>query len=132
MDPVVHFEMPAEDRDRMATFYATAFGWQTEMLGPEMGGYTVVTTTELDENNRPKSAGAINGGFFLKTRDPASHAPSVVIAVQDIHRSMSEVEKAGGKVVGAPNEIPGVGLYGTFYDTEGNRVSMLQPLMSNS
>jgi uncharacterized protein len=128
VDPVVHFEMPAEDRERMAKFYETAFGWQTEALGPEMGSYTVVRTTESDESNRPKSAGAINGGFFLKTDDPASHAPSVVIAVADIHRSMGEVERAGGKVAGAPSEIPGVGSYGTFYDTEGNRVSMLQPL----
>jgi len=128
MDPVVHFEMPAEDRERMATFYATTFGWQAEVLGPEMGSYTVVTTTETDASNRPKVAGAINGGFFLKTSDPASHAPSVVIAVQDIQKSMAEVEKAGGKVAGGPHEIPGVGLYGTFYDTEGNRVSMLQPL----
>jgi predicted enzyme related to lactoylglutathione lyase len=35
MDPVVHFEMPAEDRKRMADFYTKAFGWQTQMLGPD-------------------------------------------------------------------------------------------------
>jgi len=29
MDPVVHFEMPAEDRKRMSGFYTKAFGWQT-------------------------------------------------------------------------------------------------------
>jgi hypothetical protein len=28
MDPVVHFELPAEDRERMAAFYTSAFGWQ--------------------------------------------------------------------------------------------------------
>ena len=33
MNPVVHFEMPAEDRNRMAKFYAGVFGWRTEMLG---------------------------------------------------------------------------------------------------
>ena len=37
MDPVVHFEMPFEDRERMAKFYRSAFGWQTQMLGEEMG-----------------------------------------------------------------------------------------------
>jgi len=127
MDPVVHFELPAEDRERMAAFYASAFGWQTELLGPEMGNYTVVTTTELD-GGRPTTPGAINGGFFLKTSDPASHAPSVVIAVQDIHASLHAVEQAGGTVAGPPREIPGVGLYGSFHDSEGNRLSLLQPL----
>ena len=32
MDPVVHFEMPAEDRKRMADFYTRVFGWKTEMF----------------------------------------------------------------------------------------------------
>jgi predicted enzyme related to lactoylglutathione lyase len=32
-------------------------------------------------------------------------------------------------VLGAPMEIPGVGHYVSFTDTEGNRVSMLQPIL---
>jgi uncharacterized protein len=127
MDPVVHFELPAGDRERMAAFYAAAFGWQTELLGPEMGNYTVVTTTESD-GRRPTTPGAINGGFFLRTGDPASHAPSVVIAVRDINASLSAIEQAGGTVAGPPQEIPGVGLYGSFHDSEGNRLGVLQPL----
>jgi len=31
-------------------------------------------------------------------------------------------------VLGEPMQIPGVGQYVSFMDTEGNRVSMLQPL----
>ena len=49
MNPVVHFEMPAEDRNRMASFYTKAFGWRTQMLGEDMGNYVIATTTELDE-----------------------------------------------------------------------------------
>lgn len=126
MNPVVHFEMPAKDRKRMADFYTRAFGWQTKQLGAEMGGYVVVTTTDSDENG-PKQPGAINGGFFQKTDDQPSQCPSVVIAVDDIKGHVKKVEAAGGKVMGEPAEIPGVGLYVTFFDTEGNRVSMLQP-----
>ncbi len=29
INPVVHFEMPAEDSKRMADFYSKVFGWQT-------------------------------------------------------------------------------------------------------
>ena len=49
MNPVVHFEMPAEDRKRMSDFYSKVFGWQTQMMGSEMSEYVVVTTTEIDE-----------------------------------------------------------------------------------
>ncbi len=92
MNLVVHFEMPAGDRNRMAKFYAKVFGWETEMLGPEMGDYVVVTTTESDENG-PKRPGAVKGGFYLRQKDmPAPH-PSIVIAVDDIRTSMRQSQK---------------------------------------
>jgi len=59
--------------------------------------------------------------------------PTVVIAVEDIHASMKDVEKAGGKIIGGghkagePDDIPGVGLYIAISDSEGNRIGMLQP-----
>ncbi len=127
MNPVVHFEMPAEDRNRMAKFYTKAFGWQTQMLGPEMNEYVLVTTTEPGENGRPKDPGAINGGFYKKSADMPAQYPSIVIAVGDIKEAMKKVTEAGGKVLGEPMEIPGYGLYISFFDTEGNRVSMMQP-----
>jgi predicted enzyme related to lactoylglutathione lyase len=126
MNPVVHFEMPAENRQRMADFYSKTFGWQTQMLGQDMGNYVVATTTESDEKG-PKKPGAINGGFFTKTADMPAQYPSVVVAVDDIKESMKKVAQAGGKVLGEPMKIPGIGQYVSFFDTEGNRVSMLQP-----
>ena len=127
MNPVVHFEMPYADGKRMAAFYTKAFGWQTQMLGPDMGGYVTVATTESDDNG-PKKPGAINGGFFPKKEDFPAQYPSVVIAVDDIKESMKNVKSAGGKILGDPMDIPGIGRYVSFFDTEGNRVSMLQPL----
>jgi uncharacterized protein len=130
MNPVVHFEMPAEDRKRMADFYSKVFGWKAQLMGPEMGEYVVVTTTETDETTgRPKNPGAINGGFYPKKADWPAQVPSVVIGVDDIQAAMKDVTAAGGKVLGDPMEIPGVGQYVSFFDTEGNRVSLLQPKM---
>jgi uncharacterized protein len=127
MNPVVHFEMPAEDRKRMADFYTKVFGWKTEQLGEDMGNYVLATTTDSDEKGRPKRPGAINGGFFQKTDDKPAQYPSVVIAVDDIREHIKKVERAGGKVLGEPWDIPGIGLYVSFFDTEGNRVGMIQP-----
>jgi predicted enzyme related to lactoylglutathione lyase len=130
MNSVVHFEMPYSNRERMAKFYELAFGWQTQMLGADMGNYVLATTIETDENG-PRKPGAINGGFYPKKPDwPAQH-PSIVIAVDDIKESIRSVIDAGGKVLGEPMEIPGVGQYVSFTDTEGNRVSMLQAIPRN-
>ena len=126
MNPVVHFEMPYDNQTRMAKFYESAFGWQMQLLGEDMGNYVVATTTDT-KDSRPTTPGTINGGFFPKKPDwPAQH-PSVVIAVDDVKQAMAKVTKAGGKVLGEPMEIPGVGQYVSFVDTEANRVSMLQP-----
>lgn len=136
MDPVVHFEMPAEDKNRMIKFYETVFGWRMRQLGPEMGSYVLATTTEVDEQQMPKTAGAINGGLYEKTK--ADQATRLTIAVKDIREAMKNIEASGGKAIGGmqksgePDEIPGVGLYATFIDTEGNVVSMLQPHPRNA
>ena len=67
MNPVVHFEMPYEDRDRMVQFYEVVFGWRTQKLGPEMGNYVLVTTSE-DDVKPDAPRGVINGGFWEKRR----------------------------------------------------------------
>lgn len=127
MDPVVHFEMPYRDSERAVRFYAQAFGWQMEKLGPEMGDYVLATTATADA--KPGApAGAINGGLFPFRADwPAQH-PAVVIGVADMRAAMARVTTAGGQVLGEPMTIPGVGDYVAFTDTEGNRHAMLQPL----
>lgn len=127
MDSVVHFEMPYDNRERMAKFYSSTFGWQTQMLGADMGEYVLATTTESGQSG-PTKPGAINGGFYARHPDWPAQFPSIVIAVQDIKAAMRKVTDAGGKVLGEPMTIPGVGQYVSFFDTEGNRVSMLEPL----
>jgi predicted enzyme related to lactoylglutathione lyase len=130
MNPVVHFEIPYENPQRMAKFYHDAFDWQTRALGAESGNYVLATTTESDDVG-PKQPGAINGGFFPKRKDWPQQHPSVVIAVNDIRQSMQKVVRAGGKVLGEPMEIPNIGQYVSFDDSEGNRVAMLQPTPEN-
>lgn len=136
-DPVVHFEMGYKDRARMVKFYETVFGWETEQMGPDMGNYVVAHTAVTDDKGMVQTPGAINGGFYQKTDDPLSQAPSVVVSVDDIQAAMKAVVAAGGKILGAmgqdgqhtdePQMIPGVGLWISAMDTEDNRFSILQP-----
>lgn len=124
---VVHFEMPTKDRKRVSEFYSKAFGWEMQQLGPEMGNYIMAQTTETGENGMPKNPGAINGGFFEYKNDEENRVPHLVIAVDNIEESRADVEKAGGKITSEKMDIPGIGLYYSFKDSEGNIVGMLQP-----
>lgn len=135
MDSVVHFELPAGDSARSADFYSKVFGWKTILLGPEMGNYTLAQTGPTDEKGMPEKSGCINGGIFQKTKP--EQGVSVVISVEDLQASIQKIKDAGGTILGGgnpnkkspeePDDIPGIGLYVAFVDTEGNRMGMLQP-----
>lgn len=125
--PVVHFEMPYKDAKRVAKFYEDVFDWKMIGQGKQMGDYILAQTADTDEKGMVKGGG-INGGLYDISKSKYK-TPSFVISVEDIHQAMEAIKKAGGKVISKPSEIPGVGMWAVFKDTEGNRVSILQPKM---
>lgn len=130
MNPVVHFEMPSVDKKRVKRFYETAFGWKMTQLEPEMGNYLLATTSPVDKKQMHKKKGAINGGFYKKGKDGT--VPHLVISVDNLKKHMEVVKRAGGKILGKPIDISGIGMFVMFKDTEGNRVGMLQPTRSGA
>ncbi|HSW37538.1 MAG TPA: VOC family protein [Candidatus Saccharimonadales bacterium] len=125
-NPVVHFEMPYEDAGRVSKFYKDVFGWNMADAGEEMGHYITAATAETDANRMVKTPGTINGGFYSLAMTPQSTAPSVVVSVADIQAAIKDIKAAGGEILGEPQDIPGIGLWVSFKDSEGNRVSVLQ------
>ncbi len=125
-NPVVHFEMPYKDAKRVSEFYKKAFGWDMNGTGTDMGNYIVAITADTDENRMVKRPGAINGGFYDSNMSQASKEPSVVISVPDMKEAVKNIKAAGGKLLREPQDIPGIGLWVSFKDSEGNRVSILQ------
>lgn len=126
-NPVVHFELPAQNMERMKDFYTKAFGWGLNQLDAEMNGYVVAHTAPSDDNG-PLEKGRINGGFYNVTPEMPPQHPSVVVSVVDIMKGIEDVKAAGGTIMGESFDIPGIGKYVSFTDTEGNRLSMLQPM----
>jgi uncharacterized protein len=125
MSPVIHFEMPARDSRRVSEFYQNVFGWQTTSLGKDAGDFVMAFTMESDEKTRiPRRPGAINGGFYKRTKE--DEKIRLTILVDDIREAMEKVRKNGGKVLGEPMEMPGVGLFVSFSDTEGNVCTLNQ------
>lgn len=120
MDKIVHFEIPAEDLGRAKEFYGSIFGWGLQDM--EGMDYTMVRTVDVDDQQMPKEPGAINGGMMQ--RGPDTPSPVITINVDSIDDSMKRIKDAGGDVVRARTEIPGMGAYAYFKDTEGNTLGL--------
>ena len=59
---VVHFEIPADDIEKIRSFYQSLFGWKfAKYPGPTT--YYLVETVPVDDNMMPVRAGT-NGGLY--------------------------------------------------------------------
>ena len=124
MGGVVHFEIPADDQKRARKFYQEALGWRIEPV-PGMD-YSMVITTDMDDDGQPAAAGAINGGMMA--REGQITAPVITVDVPDIDATLKSVEALGGSVVMPKNEIPGMGFTAYFKDPEGNVMGLWENL----
>jgi uncharacterized protein len=127
MDKVVHFEIPVDDRARAKEFYGSAFDW--DLIDSDMGGgivYTSVRTVATDDKQMPKEPGAINGGIMNRTSDTPS--PVITIQVDSIDDSLKKVDAGGGKTVQPRTEIPNMGAFAYFKDSEGNTMGLWETL----
>ena len=121
MPKVVHFEIPADDVTRAREFYGGVFGWQLQEM-QEMD-YTLVETVPVDQKTQlPLEPGAINGGLMRRTAE--TPAPVLTVDVESIDISLKEIEAAGGSTVQPRTEIPGMGAFAYFKDSEGNVVGL--------
>lgn len=123
MQPVVHFEIPADDLDRAKTFYSSVFDWQIVSTPMPEGEYTGVVTSPVDpETQTPATPGAINGA--LVPRQAEMPAPVLTIDVQAIDDALAQVEAGGGATIVPRTEIPGMGAFAYFRDPEDNVVGL--------
>jgi predicted enzyme related to lactoylglutathione lyase len=123
----VHFEIPVDDRERAKSFYTSVFEWN--LMDSDMGGgqvYTTAQTSNIDDNMRPTEAGAINGGIM--DRNPGIGAPVITIQVASIDDALKKVEASGGSTVTPRTEIPNMGAFGYFKDSEGNVMGLWETM----
>lgn len=113
----VHFELPADQPERLIAFYEKAFGWKfTKWDGP-MPYWMVSTGSGADEPG-------IDGGVT-----PRAHPGQTVantIAVANLDEAIAAVIEAGGTITVPRMPIPGIGWLAYFNDTEGNPGGLMQ------
>lgn len=128
MNPVVHFEIPFDDKKKAMNFYKKVFGWQLQEM-PEMN-YVVARSTPIDKKFMPLKTGAINGGMY-KRSDGGSKSPVIVIDVPNLDKHIKKVEEAGGKVFMPKRKVGDMGLYAQVKDTEGNIIGLWETISKN-
>lgn len=127
MNPVVHFEIPADDVERAKEFYTKLFGWGIERFEMEGGEpYWIIQTTEVDDKMMPTTPGVINGGM-MKRQNPGQPLMNY-ISVDSIEKFLDDIVAAGGKICMPKMEIAkGMGWIACFQDTEGNMMGLHTP-----
>ena len=120
---IIHFEIPANDVEKLKGFYEKLFGWKfvyTSMPGME---YWLIQTVPTDEKGMLLRQG-VNGGMYKK--DNEMQKPTNWIQVDDLD---AQIKKLGSKLIVEKMEIPGIGWSALGLDPEGNQVAMMQPKM---
>jgi len=102
---IVHFEIPANDVDKLKKFYSKLFGWKIEKA-PGPIEYWTIMTVPVDEKMMLSRPGA-NGGMYKKER--AENKPVNYISVESIDKYIEQVKALGGKIVQGKQEVQGVG-----------------------
>ena len=109
MPKVVHFEIPADDPERVIKFYEEVFGWEIQKWEGEFD-YWLIKTGEDEEPG-------INGAIMTKEMGEMVRN---TIGVDDFEKYVSRIKREGGKMLTPKMNIPGIGDMAAFQDTEGN------------
>jgi len=121
---IVHFEIPADNVEKLRKFYSKLFGWKIEKTSGPVE-YWSIETVPVDEKGMPKRPG-VNGGM-MKRQYP-EHKPVNYIAVESVDEYTKKIEALGGKVVVPKMEVPGIGWWALALDPEGNQFAILESM----
>ena len=121
---IVHFEIPADDVEKLKKFYSLLFGWKIEKM-PGQVEYYGIYTVPMDEKGMPLRPG-VNGGMMKKQN--AEHKAVNYIQVESVDEYMKKIESLGGRIVVPKMEVPGIGWWALALDPEGNQFAILQPM----
>jgi predicted enzyme related to lactoylglutathione lyase len=113
---VTHFELPADDPERLVKFYENVFGWTIEKWNGPMDYWLVMTG--------PEGTPGIDGGIARRGEGESGAINS--IDVPDVDEYVGRITDAGGTVIVPKRAIPGVGWLAYCKDTEGNTFGIMQ------
>src|SRR6478672_12037167 len=120
---VSHFEIYADDPEKLGQFYTSLFDWTLQPM-PEMN-YTLIRSVETDPKGMPTQSGGINGGM-LSVPGYKPGAWVNYVNVESIDASVAKAQKLGAKVTKPKSPVPGMGWFAMLIDPQGNAFAMFQ------
>jgi uncharacterized protein len=98
-------------------FYSDIFGWEAQAPNPEFGGYFMFT----------RDGTPVAGGMGDMGDQRANDTWNVLLATDDIARTVKAAEAEGGQVLGPPTPVADLGTLAVLSDPTGARVGAWQP-----
>jgi predicted enzyme related to lactoylglutathione lyase len=116
---IVHFEIPANDAEKLSKFYQDLFGWQIQKMDMGEGGaYWVTSTGPTSQEGMPQEPGFINGG--IAERMSPDQKPLNYVNVEDVNQYVTKAKGLGAQVLMDKMPVPGMGWFAQLLDPEGN------------
>ena len=112
-NPIVHWELNADDAKKAKEFYGKLFDWHLDSNNPMDYGM-VDTHTER----------GINGGIHHSADAPKG--VTIYVEVEDLQAYLDKAVSLGGKVVMPVTVIPNMVTMAQFADPQGNVVGMVK------
>lgn len=115
----VWYELMTTDTAGAERFYREVVGWNAKPAGVPGVDYTLFTT-----------AGAETAGLMALPQDCGGEArPGWLgyVAVDDVERTADRLDRAGGTVHRAPDDIPGIGRFAIVSDSHGAAFALFRP-----
>lgn len=120
-NPVVHFEIGADDPEKLVEFYKEALGWQIDKWGDSPYWMTYTTKSKKEGENR--EPGVINGGILPRYEQ---NQTINTIQVENIDEMMDKIIKHGGKIVKPKAAMEGYMWWSYMADPQGNVFGLMQ------
>jgi uncharacterized protein len=106
----VHFEIPADDPEKLSTFYTGLFDWKIEKWQGGNMDYWMIQAA-------PEGEG-VNGGM-MKRQHPQQPI-TVYFNVESVNDFSKKVTDLGGKVLMPKTPVPAMGWFAVCLDPQNN------------
>ena len=120
---VVHFEIPADDPDKLVRFYSDLFDWQIDKMPGDIE-YWMLHTVPTDDKGMPTQPGGINGG--ITRRQNPGHRPINYVQVESLDQYLAKAKGLGARLMLEKMPVPGMGWFAQLLDPQGNPFAIWQ------
>jgi predicted enzyme related to lactoylglutathione lyase len=110
----VHFELSADQPERLSQFYSDIFGWKFQKWDGPMEYWMVLTG----------DGKGIDGGLMRRQGQPPATINTV--EVPKIDETVRQIESRGGKTIAPKMAIPGIGWLAYCQDPEGTTFGVME------